>query len=76
MGFLDEHSAAQLAKAGPVDLTLQDLRVLQLALGGDTFAPGSKWHQAFEAASAKIDEALDLAQADALRDGRLQEDRM
>ncbi|MDP5168534.1 hypothetical protein [Pseudomonas syringae] len=76
MGFLDEHSADQLAKASPVELTLQDLRVLQLALAGDTFAPGSQWHRAFEAASTKIDDALDQARAEALQGAHLQESRI
>nr|BCU00367.1 hypothetical protein [uncultured bacterium] len=68
MSLFNEYSLEQLGSVKSIDLTLQDLRVLQLAISGDTFAPGSKWHQALEIATAKIDEALDELRAQVLRD--------
>lgn len=59
MSLFSEYTAQELAKVSSVEFTLQDLRVLQLALGGDTFAPGSNWDRALVAAVKKIDLSLD-----------------
>lgn len=68
MSLFSEYSLEQLSMIKSFDLTLQDLRVLQLAIAGDTFAPDSKWQQALVIATAKVDQALDELRAQVLRE--------
>lgn len=67
MSLFSEYSTEQLEAVKSVPLTMQDLRVLQLALAGDTFAPGSNWQRALESAVAKIDICLDEVRSEILR---------
>lgn len=68
MNLVSDYSRKELETICPVAFTLQDLRVLQLALAGDTFAPGSQWNKAFQAVMTKIDTSLDELRVQVLED--------
>jgi hypothetical protein len=68
VSLFSDYSRQELETICPVEFTLQDLRVLQLALAGDTFAPGSQWDKAFQAAMTKIDTSLDGLRVQVLQD--------
>lgn len=60
-----EYTAAELAAVpeNPPALTLIELRALQLALDGDTFAPESFYAVGLASAVQKLDNALDELRA-------------
>lgn len=54
MSGYSEYKDEDLDLEVPVLLSLRELRVIELLMGGDTFAPGSDWDAVAERAQDKL----------------------
>jgi hypothetical protein len=58
MAGYSEYKDADLDLEVPVLLSLRELRVIELLIGGDTFASGSEWDRVAERAQDKLADVI------------------
>lgn len=58
MAGYSEYKDADLDLEVPVLLSLRELRVIELLIGGDTFASGSEWDMVAERAQDKLADVI------------------